>query len=195
MAYANGTATSYLDLLDKLRLFATTNSALVAASDQWAVERWTGGILPAAFGGEGAWDNPRAPIDLQGAPAAGSAPVAGAKTDTQPASGEPGTSLAGFVVPSFIADYYGRFHFSALRFDLGNITAGVSRVLTMWNAFLVPKVLDLSAQSGTAGVILSGAGADGPVTLKPLKVASTTFSITTDGDPLLRARYVFTIAD
>ena len=154
-----------------------------------------GGILPAAFGGEGAWDNPRAPIDLAGPPSLGGSPAGGPKTDTQPASGEPGTSVAGFLMPSFVADYYGRFHFSALRFDLGNITAGVSRVLTMWNSFLVPKVLDISAQSGTAGVILSGAGASGAQILRPLEVASTTFTITTDGDPLLRARITFTIDD
>jgi hypothetical protein len=43
VAYETGTASNYLDLLDKLRLFASTNAALVADSEQWAVERWTGG--------------------------------------------------------------------------------------------------------------------------------------------------------
>lgn len=43
MAVETGTATNYLDLLDKLRLFASTNSTLVAAGEDWSVERWTGG--------------------------------------------------------------------------------------------------------------------------------------------------------
>lgn len=40
MAWATGTATGYKDLLDKLRLFVTTNAALVSAGQNWAVERW-----------------------------------------------------------------------------------------------------------------------------------------------------------
>jgi hypothetical protein len=43
MATETGTATNYLDLLDKLRLFASTNATLVGLGQQWAVERWTGG--------------------------------------------------------------------------------------------------------------------------------------------------------
>lgn len=43
MATASGTATNYLDLLDKLRLFASTNATLVGLGQEWAVERWTGG--------------------------------------------------------------------------------------------------------------------------------------------------------
>lgn len=40
MAYATGTATDYKDLLDKLRLFASTNAALVAAGQAWTVLRY-----------------------------------------------------------------------------------------------------------------------------------------------------------
>lgn len=40
MAYEIGTATNYRDLLDKLRLFLTTNSALVAAGQNWMQKRW-----------------------------------------------------------------------------------------------------------------------------------------------------------
>lgn len=43
MATATGTATSYLDLLDKLRLFASTNATLTGAGQAWTVDRWTGG--------------------------------------------------------------------------------------------------------------------------------------------------------
>lgn len=43
MATENGTASSYLDLLDKLRLFASTNATLTGLGQEWAVERWTGG--------------------------------------------------------------------------------------------------------------------------------------------------------
>ena len=41
MAVEMGTAANYLDLLDKLRIFATTNAALVAAGQQWVTKRWT----------------------------------------------------------------------------------------------------------------------------------------------------------
>lgn len=40
MAYETGTATDYLDLLDKLRVFLTSNASLVAAGQQWQVLRW-----------------------------------------------------------------------------------------------------------------------------------------------------------
>jgi hypothetical protein len=43
MATASGTATNYLDFLDRLRLFASTNATLVGLGQQWAVERWAGG--------------------------------------------------------------------------------------------------------------------------------------------------------
>lgn len=40
MAHTTGTATNYLDLLDKLRTFVTTDSALVAAGQAWMQLRW-----------------------------------------------------------------------------------------------------------------------------------------------------------
>lgn len=43
MAYETGTATDYKDLLAKLRAFATTNAALVAAGQQWTELRYTTG--------------------------------------------------------------------------------------------------------------------------------------------------------
>lgn len=40
MAYEQGSATDYRDLLSKLRTFLTTNSALVAAGQNWVEQRW-----------------------------------------------------------------------------------------------------------------------------------------------------------
>ncbi len=40
MANATGTASSHKDLLDKLKIFLTTNAALVAASQEWTVNRF-----------------------------------------------------------------------------------------------------------------------------------------------------------
>lgn len=45
MAYVNGTASSYTDLLDKLRLFLTTNTDLVNAGRHWQQLRWDNGEL------------------------------------------------------------------------------------------------------------------------------------------------------
>lgn len=65
----------------------------------------------------------------------------------------------------------------------------------MWNAYLAQKTVAIASQSGTAGVSVSGAAAAGAAVLRPLQVATTTFTITTDGAPILRARYVFRIDD
>ena len=40
MAYQTGTATDYRDLLDKLRLFLTTDATLVGLSQNWEQKRW-----------------------------------------------------------------------------------------------------------------------------------------------------------
>lgn len=43
MAIATGTATNYRDLLDRLRLFLTTNPDLVSAQQQWIAQKWING--------------------------------------------------------------------------------------------------------------------------------------------------------
>lgn len=64
---------------------------------------------------------------------------------------------------------------------------------------LLDKLRRFAAGFGTAGAATPGAntgdGADGVDTLRPLQTGSTTFTISTEGDPLLRARYTFTIDD
>lgn len=45
MAYETGTADDYLDLLDRLRLFVSTDSDLVSAGQEWDVLDW-GGAVP-----------------------------------------------------------------------------------------------------------------------------------------------------
>lgn len=40
MSFQTGTATDYRDLLDKLRLFLTTDATLVAAGQAWVTQRW-----------------------------------------------------------------------------------------------------------------------------------------------------------
>lgn len=45
MAVETGTATSHIDLLDKLRIFVSTNAALIAAGQEWAVNRWASNEL------------------------------------------------------------------------------------------------------------------------------------------------------
>lgn len=46
MAYETGTASGHIDLLDKLKTFLTTNSALVAAGQQWQALRYGFGVGP-----------------------------------------------------------------------------------------------------------------------------------------------------
>lgn len=153
-----------------------------------------GGITSAAFGSAN-FDATRTSIDLAvGEAYAGPIAPGGPATNTQPIAENP-VSFAGSRQRTFVDDYYGRIHFSALRFDLGNIIAGVSRVLTIWNSYLTPKTIEISTSSGTAGVSVSGLASSGTNTLRPLEQDTTTFSILTSGDPLLRARYTFTIDD
>lgn len=44
MAFQVGTASGYLDLLDKVRIFATTDPGLVAAGQNWEEMRWDGAV-------------------------------------------------------------------------------------------------------------------------------------------------------
>jgi hypothetical protein len=151
--------------------------------------------IHAASAPDGAWSEARTPVDLAVAVVSqGAALQAGALVSTQPID-EIEAGLTGSLMRAFTDDYYNRMHFSALAFSLGNIIAGVSRVLTMWNSYLVPKSVGITSSTGTAGMSASGTGALGPETLRPLQVGSTTFQIGTDGDPILRARYTYTIDD
>jgi hypothetical protein len=45
MAYQSGTASNYVDLLDKLRIFLTSHADLVSANQQWTQLRWSSNEL------------------------------------------------------------------------------------------------------------------------------------------------------
>lgn len=120
--------------------------------------------------------------------------TSGSKADTQPIT-EPTRAFAGGVVEAFVADYYYRFHFSALSYNVGNIIGTIERTLTMWNSFFNRKTVEVISSSGTAGVDITGVGASGLDVVRPLQQVETLFTIGIDGDPLLRARYTFRIDD
>lgn len=153
------------------------------------------GIVAATFGAGGAWDATRNPVALAtGVPLLASEPLlSGAMVNTQPVAENP-VGKAATLAPRFFDDYYNRVHFSALHYILGSITAGVARTLTIWNAYLLPKSIGITASESTEGVAVSGFGAAGPETAPPLGLSTTTFTVGVSGSPMLRARYTFTIA-
>lgn len=51
MAWTTGIATNYLDLLDKLETFLTSNAALVAAGQNWTTLRYSDGVDPSTYTG------------------------------------------------------------------------------------------------------------------------------------------------
>lgn len=51
MAYEIGTANNYVDLLDKLEAFLTTNATLVGLGQNWTTLRYSYGVAPSAYTG------------------------------------------------------------------------------------------------------------------------------------------------
>lgn len=151
------------------------------------------GIVPDSYGTQ-VFDAVRARVNIDDAPLLAPGVEGSTLTNTQPITESP-VALTGGLLPGFVDDYYNRFHFSALSFNVGNVVGVVQRTLTMWNGYFVPKTLQILTSSGTAGMSASGAGVSGIDTVRATQQVQTVFSIGVDGDPILRASYTFRIDD
>lgn len=90
----------------------------------------------------------------------------------------------------FAADFYERWHFSALTFALGNLVGNQTRELRVWNAHRRARVLqDLELVDGE-GIIISGQP-DPPLQFAPLQQRVYQLEITTEGPPNVEAQLVF----
>ena len=94
-----------------------------------------------------------------------------------------GTPINGFLAESYSADFYHRIHISPARLDLGNIVSTQTAPVTIWNAYLEPKLL-LSIDGVDEGIELSGQP-NPPLTFTALQERVWNVAITPDGPAVL----------
>lgn len=95
---------------------------------------------------------------------------------------------------AFFHDFYNRIHIAPSLISLGNLTSTQVRDVVVWNAYTTPKLLSF----------IQAVGADGLDLIEPIE-APTYFgateertyqlSISTNGPPVIDARYVFHFSD
>lgn len=120
----------------------------------------------------------------------GAAPLAGARTDTQPVN-EPGIAKIGSDQPMFgMADWYNRIHFTPQAVDVGDIVGDTQQDVVVWNAYLSARTLQAIIPSGNTGITLSTPGSV-PFVFEPLRERTYGLLIDIDGPAVIDAAYLF----
>lgn len=97
-------------------------------------------------------------------------------------------SLSGFVAHSYLKDFYDRIHIAPPGFDIGNILSPQYLSVDVWNAFLTRQTLEAVSGSGTDGIQMNVG--ELPSVYNPLESRVYTVIVSTDGPPIIDARYV-----
>jgi len=102
----------------------------------------------------------------------------------------PRAGWTGAADRTFRDDWYHRIHVLPAAIDFGNIVSPVSHPLEVWNAFFSPVSLAAIEGTGADGVSLIGQPPP-PLVYGGLKSRVYTVAASTQGSPVLSARYVF----
>lgn len=94
--------------------------------------------------------------------------------------------FAGATQPMFSADFYERWHFSAISFALGNLVGDQTRQIVVWNAHRRSRVLEALTTSGAEGITVSGQPSP-PLQFAPLQQRTYDLAISVDGPPVILA--------
>lgn len=101
--------------------------------------------------------------------------------------------LPGFVVHSFVHDYYNRIHISLDQIELGNVVSTQTSAVQVWNAYFGPRTL--SAIAGLdEGIELSGQSTP-PLLFSGLQEREWQVGVTPDGAPVLDTALVWQFAN
>ncbi len=99
-------------------------------------------------------------------------------------------ALAGATQPMFGIDFYNRFHFSALAFELGNVVGEQQRTVVVWNAYRRARVLESLVKENAAGISIGGHPLP-PLQFAPQQERTYTITIGTNGPPVILATITF----
>lgn len=158
-------------------------------------------LLPAmlmAGTGGGYTDDDHLSIDLLGYtddnqwPPLGTLPLeilVGEVTSNLPVTMTPLT-LNGWIADNINTDWYHRIHLIPKLLAFGDMATPQQGAVTVWNAYLVDKVLASITEVDTGGVVLSEPVVT-PGVVKPLRLLSYTLDSSLDGPSILDATYTW----
>ncbi len=106
------------------------------------------------------------------------------------------TGLNGFICPLFDDDLYGRIILNPILLAFGNVLQQQSRTVELWNAFFVPKTLNVINETGTFGLnLIRPAGAPTePAVYQALQSRIYTVQAEEVGPAVINAQYDFDFA-
>lgn len=99
-------------------------------------------------------------------------------------------AIAGVKLKSYLQDYYFRVHVRPSRIDLGNLLSSQTRQVEVWNAHLTSKLLASITRESVEGLVLSEPVAT-PTTFGADEARVYTLSVSTNGPPVIDAKYTF----
>lgn len=114
----------------------------------------------------------------------------GRKNGTQPVN-EPARRKVGFAGETYaLLDFYNRIHIQYTELNLGNLVSNQTRDFSVFNAYFVPRTLNVIVATGTDGLTLVEPSAT-PLVYNPLQELTYQLQISTDGPPNVDALYTF----
>lgn len=119
----------------------------------------------------------------------GSTYGSGSSTNTQPISENPVTK-GGALSINLFADIYNRVHVTPRRVDVGNLLSAQTYPVEVWNAHLVPRLLEEVQGLGQEGVVLTQPQ-DAPTTFGATESREYSVSVSVAGPPVVSADYLF----
>ncbi|WGH15558.1 putative virion structural protein [Pseudomonas phage PA_LZ03] len=100
----------------------------------------------------------------------------------------------GWKAPSFLDDYYYRVHVLPGIVELGNLLSAQERQVEVWSAYFEPQLLSSLGSEGTDGITL-GQPAVPPTYFAALESRTYSLNISTNGAPVINAKYTFNFPD
>ncbi|ALH23702.1 virion structural protein [Pseudomonas phage PaMx11] len=107
---------------------------------------------------------------------------------------ELGLSSPSWRMPSFLDDYYYRVHVLPGIIELGNLLSAQVRQVEVWSAYFEPQLLSSLVSVDTDGINL-GQPAVPPTYFAALESRTYSLSISTNGAPVINAKYTFNFPD
>lgn len=134
-----------------------------------------------------------APAEYPLAPWIGPVGTSGPQLRTPPTQTRPRVLATARVMHSHFLDYYFRVYLQPQRLDVGNLVSDQIRQVAVWNAF-PNRSVNLEQLDLVGGEGVEIAGAEAPVTFRPLQEYTWELTIGTSGPPILDAtlNFIFT---
>uniref|UniRef100_A0AAU8GRU9 Tail assembly protein n=1 Tax=Pseudomonas phage PAKlein3 TaxID=3230132 RepID=A0AAU8GRU9_9VIRU len=107
---------------------------------------------------------------------------------------ELGDTAESWRMPSFLDDYYYRVHVLPGIIELGNLLSAQERRVEVWSAYFEPQLLSSLGSEGTDGITL-GQPAVPPTYFAALESRTYSLNISTNGAPVINAKYTFNFPD